>query len=248
MNIESVSAGLAEPAIFASLASGGDAATPLVKPVLDLIGRQRAGTQATFVKPTNHSNRLIPQILQARPGTRAILMSNPIEAFLASVASKGMHGRRWGRNLFLEMQGYAGMDFGMDNRELFVMSDLQAAALAWFLNQNFFAALLEGPGGEHLRVLEGDVFNRQRTETLAATLRFAGIDCASDVAETAAQSPVFTKHSKLGGSVSDGERSERIDPDANVLQEIGQVAQWVGLIADQVDRSIPIAQTLFDPE
>ena len=106
------------------------------------------------VKPTNHANALIPAILTALPQARAVLMTNPLPSFLAAVIRKGMMGRRWGRLLHLEMQSYAGMELGMDGREQFAMTDLQAAALAWFLAQRWFA-LQQQRFGERLAVLDG---------------------------------------------------------------------------------------------
>ena len=73
-------------------------------------------------------------------------MTNPLPAFLAAVVRKGMMGRRWGRQLYLELMSYAGMDLGMDGREQYLMTDLQATALAWFLNQRFLALLASNLG------------------------------------------------------------------------------------------------------
>ncbi|GMN03264.1 hypothetical protein MTsPCn3_19950 [Erythrobacter sp. MTPC3] len=199
LNIPGVSAGLSEPGIFASLAGGGDRALPFVKQVAQLLARKRSGGEAVFVKPSNHSNALIPHFLQAVPQARAILMSNPLKTFLSSVARKGMHGRRWGRNLFLELQAYAGMDFGMNERELFCISDMQAAGLAWFLNQNYFHALTKSALGERLRVLDGDEFNRHRASAIKATLDFTGTSATDAQIDAAATGPAFAAHAKLGG-------------------------------------------------
>lgn len=248
LNIKGVSAALSEPAIFASLSGGGDQAAPLIQPIMRLLSRKRAGLQAVFVKPTNHSNRIIPHILQASSGARAILMTNPLETFLESVARKGMHGRRWGRNLFLEMQSYAGMDFGMDQRELFCMSDLQAAGLAWFLNQNYFLALAGSAHGSRLRVLDGDIFNNTRAATIRTALAFAEITASDEQIENAATGGVFATHAKLGGAVADESGSANPPMTDAISEEIAQVAQWVGIIVQQTGQAIPLKQTLFDPE
>lgn len=244
LNIPGVSFGLSEPGIFASLTNAGQAGAPLIAPVMRLMARARPGGEVVFAKPTNHSNRLIPALLHAVPEARAVLMTNPLDTFLRSVARKGMMGRRWGRNLFLEMQSYAGMDFGMDPRESFAMSDMQAAGLAWFLNQNYFAALLAGPDGTRLKVLDGDVFNTARSQTIAATLEFAGQPIASEQAEAAAASGVFAVHSKRGGAFDGAEEAAAIADD-KLSEEIGQVSEWVSMIAGQMPHQIPLKQTLF---
>ncbi|MGB3797982.1 MAG: hypothetical protein WA957_16985, partial [Alteraurantiacibacter sp.] len=124
LEIEGVSAGLAEPGIIAQLAGAGAGAASLVKPVCDLLSRPWGQGEAVFVKPTNHANMLIPALLDARPDAQAVLMTNGLAPFLRSVSRRGLMGRRWGRQLYLEMMGYAAMDLGMDAREQFSMTDL----------------------------------------------------------------------------------------------------------------------------
>lgn len=240
LNIPGVSVGMAEPGIFASLTNGGQAGAPLVAPMMHLLAKKRPGGEAVFAKPTNHSNRLIPALLAAVPDARAVLMTNPLDSFLRSVARKGMMGRRWGRNLFLEMQGYAGMDFGMDGRETFVMSDMQAAGLAWLLNQRFFAGLLKGPHGPRLTVLDGDRFNAERARTIGAVLDFASVAADTAQVEAAANGPVFATHAKLGTAFD-----EKPSEDAALAEEIAQVGEWVGMIAQQMGDGVPLRQTLF---
>lgn len=241
-----VATGLNEPGIIASLVNAGEAAAPLLGPILALLARPHAPGEAVVVKPTNHANRLMPALLRARPEARAVLMSNDLSAFLRSVARKGLMGRNWGRKLFLELQGYAGMDFGMDPRESFAMTDMQAAGLAWLLGQRFFALHLggqvQGMAPERLRVLDGDRFDAARAETLAATFDHFRIDASGDLAERLADGPVFSQHTKRGGTFS-GDDADGVD--ARLEEEIGQVGQWVALIAQQAGLRLPLVQTLF---
>ncbi|MBX7531825.1 hypothetical protein K3165_02670 [Qipengyuania sp. 1XM1-15A] len=240
------SVGLNEPGIIASMVNAGDAARPLIGPILALLARPHAAGEAVFVKPTNHANMLMPALLQARPEARAVLMTNDLPVFLRSVARKGLMGRRWGRQLFLEMQGYAGMDFGMDARENFAMSDMQAAGLAWFLAKRWFALHLggqvQGVSGERMRVLDGDRFDAAREQTIASVFNFAGIEAPDGLAHSLASGPVFSQHSKLGGSFEEKAPAEE---DAKLTEEIEQVGQWVGMIAQQAGLQVPLKQTLF---
>lgn len=241
-----VSVGLNEPGIIASMVNAGEAARPLIAPLLAFLARPHAAGETVFVKPTNHANMLMPTLLQARGNARAVLMTNALPVFLRSVARKGLMGRRWGRQLFLEMQGYAGMDFGMDARENFAMSDLQAAGLAWFLAQRWFALHLggqvQGVAGDRLRVLDGDRFDAERETTIASVLDFAGVDASTGLAAELATSEVFTQHSKLGGSFEEKPAAEE---DATLVEEIEQVEKWVGMIAGQAGLPVPLKQTLF---
>ena len=230
--------GLSEPGIIASLAGGGAQAQSLIRPILDLLSRPIDGAEATFVKPTNHANMLMPLLLAARTDATAVLMSDSLPAFLRAVLRKGMLGRRWGRQLYLEMQSYAGLDLGMDAREQFAMTDLQAAGLAWFLARRWFALLLDGRIGgiapERCRTLDGDAFNGARAETLDALGRWVGAQALVQAAPALAASDVFSRHAKLGGDFAAVEAAQTARTGDTVTEEeIAKVGEWIGLIAAQ---------------
>ena len=237
--------GLNEPGIVASMVNAGPAAAALHAPLLALLARPHRPGEVVVVKPTNHANALMPALLAARPDARAILMTHPLPSFLASVARKGLMGRNWARRLFLEMQGYAGMDFGMSPQESFALTDMQAAALAWFLAQRWFDAHLRGGvrgvASERLRVLDGDRFAAAREETLAAAANFFGVADPEGAAATMACSPVFTRHAKSGTPYSGDAPSK----DPMLAEEIAQVGQWLALIAQQAGVPVPVEQTLL---
>lgn len=246
INAPGIAAGLSEPAIIPSLSQAGEAARDLIGPIVSLLSRPWQDGEAVIVKPTNHANMVLPALLRASPQSRAILMSNPMPSFLRSVARKGLMGRNWARKLFLELQSYAGMDFGMDPRESFAMTDMQTAGLAWFLNQRFFAMLVNGQvqgiSGDRLAVLDGDRFDAERETTLASAFAHWQIDTPDDLPGKLAEGPVFFQHAKLGGTFSSA--TEQTD-DAKLNEEIEQVAQWVGMIAEQAGVPVPLEHTLF---
>ena len=240
MNIPGTSVGMAEPGILAQIAGAGDAAKDLVKPVCDLLSRPWGEGEAVFVKPTNHANMLIPALLSARPDATAVLMTNPLATFLKSVDKRALMGRRWGRQLYLEVMSYAAMDLGMDAREQFSMTDLQAAGLAWFLSQRMYAMLLASSHGNRLRVLDGDRFALDRADTVEAVLALAGVAHEPADVEKVVDGPLFRKHAKLGGDFS--EDAAQTAP--ALEQEIGQVQQWLGMIAEQAGVPIPAPHNL----
>jgi len=245
LNIPGHTAGLNEPGVLASLVNAGPASAALTKPILDLLSRAPNSGGAVFVKPSNHSNMLIPRLLAARPDSKAILMTNSLSAFLRSVIRKGMMGRRWGRQLYLELQNYAGLDFGMDPREIFLMTDLQAAALGWFLNQRWFE-IQYSQGTGRMRVLDGDRFADAKEQTLSAVIKFAQIDVPSNVVRNAAQAKLFSEHAKLGGSFEKKEANDKNRSISSVNEEeIGQVAQWIDIIAQQAGLKVPVSHNLF---
>lgn len=239
-----ISAGLSEPGIIASLAGAGAAGQTALAPAAQLLARPWGAGAAVFIKPTNHANRLAPALMQALPQARAVLMTNPLPSFLAAVVRKGMLGRRWGRQLYLELMSYAGMDLGMDAREQFAMTDLQAAGLAWFLNQRFLAALA-ATLGERARVLDGDAFAGDRAGTLARVYAFAGVAVPDARLGAIAASPVFASDAKTGADfAAKAARDAAATRSAVTEDEIAKVAEWVGLIAGQARVSVPMRGVL----
>lgn len=238
MNIDGVVTGMSEPGIIASLASAGDAGTRFIEPCLKLLARawksSNGGVQTVFVKPTNHANRLIPALMQAVPDAKAVMLSNSLPAFLQSVNQKGLMGRRWARNLYIEVQSYAPLDLGIEPRENFLLSDLQVAGLAWLLQRRWFEANLSGPSGARFRSLDSDRFNEDRSGSLRAIARFTGLEITSAQVEGAANSQIFQSHAKLGGDYDAFKKMGDVKSSSAVFdEELDMVGKWIGQIALQ---------------
>jgi hypothetical protein len=239
-----ISTGLSEPGIIASLAGAGQLGQAALAPVAAMLARPWGQGEAVFVKPTNHANMLAPALMRALPQARAVLMTNPLPSFLDAVVRKGMMGRRWGRQLYLELMSYAGMDLGMDGREQFLMTDLQATGLAWFLGQRFLAALVQN-FGDRVRVLDGDAFGRDPAAVLAATYAFAGHAVSPAQIAAIANGPVFARDAKTGEDyAAKAARDAAATRSSVTADEIAKVGEWVGMIARQAGLSVPLAQTL----
>ena len=236
--------GMNEPNIVAGLAGGGQAVADLAPNLLALLGRRHRPDEAIVIKPTNLANRMIPVFMRHDPRSKAILMTNGVSDFLGAVARRGLAGRQWARQLFLELQSHAGMDFGLSPRQSFALPDMQTAALAWFLSQRYFGMLADGRGGEmpgdRFAVLHSDDFNTRREDTLAAVARFLQLPIDEDRARGLASGPVFGSHAKSGVRY-DGDGAI----EGRLREEIAQAAQWVSLIARQAGVAVPVPQTLL---
>lgn len=244
LEMPGISTGLSEPGILTSIASAGTAGQAALVPAAHLLARPWGAQEAVFIKPTNHANMLAPALMRALPQARAVLMTNALPSFLAAVMRKGMMGRRWGRQLYLEIMGYAGMDLGMDGREQFAMTDLQATALAWFFNQRFLAALVAN-FGERVRVLDGDAFGREPAATLAAVYAFAGKPVLQADIDGIVRGPVFTRDAKTGEDfAAKSARDAAATRSAVTDDEIDKVSEWIGLIAQEARIEVPLRQTL----
>ncbi|MXP13413.1 hypothetical protein GRI44_01420 [Altererythrobacter confluentis] len=238
MNIDGVATGMSEPGIIASLASAGNAGAHLIEPCLKLLSRRRTGpdgaVQAVFVKPTNHANSLIPALMHAAPDAKAVMLSNSLSAFLRSVNRKGLLGRRWARNLYLEVQSYAPLDLGISPQEHFLLSDLQIAGLAWLLQRRWFEANMKGTNGLRMRSLDSAHFNDARSASLRAIAQFTGLDIATAQIDRAVRSEIFQTHAKLGGNYDLRKKLASADSSSPVFrEESAMVEQWIGQIAQQ---------------
>ncbi|NQX96000.1 MAG: hypothetical protein HRT64_13985, partial [Erythrobacter sp.] len=247
LNIEGVSIGLSEPGIVLSLLAAGDEGRDLIAPILALLARPASGGEAVFIKPSNHANRLVPALLGASPGSRVILMTSPLETFLASVASKGIDGRRWARGAFHDVRSYAGMNLALGEADMGALTDMEAAGLSWLLNQSFFAFLLKGQWAKRLRILDSEVFNAARAETLGAALDLAGVTLEAEALASAATSEVFSTHAKFGSAFTASSRATILTDNPAIAQEIEQVSRWIAGLAEQSFVPLPLVHDLFDP-
>lgn len=241
--------GLSEPGIVASLVNAGQHGRAALPAVARLLARPwgngEHGAEPVFVKPTNHANVLAPTLMDAMPQAKAVLMTNPLPSFLRAVVRKGMMGRRWARTLYLELMGYAGMDLGMDGREQFAMTDLQAGALAWFLNQRYLHGLQQRYG-ERVRVLDGDAFGDAPARVIEAVGRFTGTPIDAARAEVIAAGPVFAKDAKTGVDYAEKASRDAAAITSEVVDdEIAKMEEWIGMIAKQAGIEVPVRQTLI---
>lgn len=234
LNIPGVAAGLSEPGILNSLALGGAAAVPLIDPCMSLLARPHGPGEAVVVKPSNVANGLIPRLMSSNVEARAVLMSNTLSAFCASVHRKGLMGRRWARRLHLHVQRYAPLGLGLDQDGLFELTDMQVAGLAWFLQQRWIASVAAGPAGERTRALDSDAFARRPADALAGVAAHFRLKLDRVSAAEVAAGPLFSSHAKLGGAYAPQvEREHEAARSPVVDEEIAMVAVWIKQIAEQ---------------
>ena len=174
-------------------------------------------------------------------------MYSQLPAFLRSVAKKGVAGRAWGRRLHRKVESYAPLDVGFDADATYELTDLQAAGLAWLGQQRHFARLLGADSEGRLATLDGDVFNVQRTRTLAALGEVFGLAIDERRAQTLAQAPVFATHSKQGGDFSAIAAQEEAALAGPLIErEIEMVADWTMQVAGRLDGpKLPLGRPLF---
>ena len=236
-DIDGMSMGLKEPAILnqiAAVAREKRSPDALLAATLPWLCRPIADGEATIIKPSNVANNLIEPLLAARPDARAILLSAPLPVFLSSVAKKGMFGRIWMRRFHSLIARTPSFDPGYSATEIFEQTDLQIAAMAWLQQQAQFAAIVRRHG-PRIRTLSSETLLERKAATLAQGGALFGLPVTAALAEQIATGPAFSSHAKAIGQDYDmtvrAEEREQVDKAHG--EEIGMVAHWTKVVADQ---------------
>lgn len=195
---------------------------------LRLLAAPLPAGEALVVKPSNVVNALVMAMLSLRPDARAVLLHAPLPTFLASVASKGLEGRLWVRELWTKVSVDGLCDFHVEPTDPLRHTDLQIAALGWLAQHRLFARIAER-FGDRVRTLDSATLLARPEAALAATGALFGLRV--DAAEIAA-GPAFARNAKTGeafgarerGAVHDAARAAHGD-------EIALVGQWAEAVA-----------------
>lgn len=243
-----LSVGLSEPAILNDLAAafGSGAARATLFPVVDLLARPHGSASLVVIKPSNAVNGLIGTLLSAPRQSRAILLSVGLDGFLASIAKKGLMGRRWARRLHLHIGSYAPLDLQLSQAEMHELTDLQVAGLAWLLHQRHFAALLDQFAPQQLVTLASETIAAEPARTIVAVAGHFGSAFDLERAEAVASGPSFARHAKLGTEYkSTIAREEAAALSPIIVEEIGMTSVWVEHIAAQARLKLPVSRPLI---
>ncbi|WP_121115958.1 hypothetical protein [Croceibacterium ferulae] len=184
--------------------------------------------EALVVKPSNAVNALTMAMLALRPDACAILLHAPLPTFLASVASKGLEGRLWVRELWTKLAADGLTELAVEPADPLRHSDLQIAALGWLAQHRLFGQIAARFGGR-VRTLDSATLLAQPERALAAAAELFRLRV--DAAAIAA-GPAFARHSKTGEGFGAGERTAVHDAArAAHGPEIALVTQWAHAVA-----------------
>lgn len=243
LDIPGISFGLSEPAVLNDLAHAGPRAAGLIRPVLDLLARPLGGAKTIVVKPSNFANSLMPAIMGAQPDAKALLLSGSLAGFLQSVHKKGLAGRGWIRRLYRHVQSYAGLDLGLRGDAEFELTDLQVAALAWFLQQRHFAMMLDTSVSDRMATLHSHELAETREDSLRATASFFDLRADRKRINAIVNGPRFQLHAKLGGDYAHiiemqaaSARSEVVDTEIEIIEK------WIDAIVVQTGLQLPVSK------
>jgi hypothetical protein len=229
--------GIKEPDVLINLANrlvrADDAGNrDRLRLVLKLLSRPFAPGDTVIVKPTNFANRLMVPALEEMPGANAVLLYSDLATLLRSLAKRGMWGRIWARKLYRSVAAWTKLDLGYDAGELFELTDLQVAGLAWLMQISHFDQVARGMQGR-TKVIDSAEFLADPARTLGDVARLFELDLGAEEIEAIGSGPVFGRHSKFSQRDYSVEAREA-EHDATIAahgEEIDMVVKWVEAVA-----------------
>ena len=236
-DLPGVAHALKEPVVLNDLigwrhARGGNARFGVVlRDALTLLARPFDDGETVVVKPSNLINELAGEILDGTPGVRAIFIEAPLPEFLASIASKGLEGRLWVRDLLAKQMNGGLVRFGFSTDDLFRQTDLQVAALGWLVQHQLFAAL-SGRFPGRIRWLTSPELLADPDCAVRRAASHFGVELADGV-RTELVADVFARNAKDGTAFGAANRSAA-QRDAATLHadELDKVLHWANVVAD----------------
>lgn len=246
LQVPGESVAISEPGILNALTRYGKNDQALVNAVIGLLGQPHAEGEAVLIKPSNFPNKLIPSLLESQPDAQAIFVTNGLPDFLKAIVRKGLAGRHWGRQVYLETSTYAMDKPPFDLKTLAGLTDLQVAAFGWLLTQNWFTTQIENDDGGRIRTLYSEQFDARRKEAISAASAHFALDFDDAKIESIVDGPEFKSHSKLGLDFKEKQAlDERRSQSAVVDEEIAAVCQWIDQTARASGLRVPVRQTLI---
>ena len=199
---------------------------------LRLLAHPFEAGEAVVIKPSNVVNALAPAMLSLRPGASAILLYAPLDHFLASIAGKGLFGRRWVRDLLMKQLKDGIVDLGFAPDDYFLHTDLQVAAVGWLAQHKLFTDLA-ARWPDRVRTLDSEVLMARPDQALQAISGLFGLGLDAGTVSQMIASDAFTRNAKDGARYGSADRSAARESNASLhADEIEKVAIWAKAVAE----------------
>ncbi len=250
-DLPGIAMGLKEPVLLNDIvgwrhrgAKGADAAR-LLDQSMHLLARRFGPGEAVVIKPSNVVNPLIPVMLAMRPDARALLLHAPLDAYLASIARKGMWGRLWVRDLLQKLLREGLVDLGIASGDYLGLTDIQVAAVGWLAQQAQFQRLC-GQFGARLATLDSERLIARPADSLHALATLYGLPVDRPLAESITAGPIFARDAKTGADFAPGQRREDAQRGLSLhAEEVEKVGQWARLLADNAGIALSLPNALI---
>ena len=205
--------------------------------VLGQLSRPWSAGEAVILKPSNVYNSLALGALGLRPNAKALLLHAPLDAFLLSIARKGMWCRLWARELLEKLLGQGMIDLGFEPRDFLRQTDLQVAGVGWLAQQMQFHRIAKHFGPDRVASLDSETLTGNPAASVAKAAAHFGLS-KRDIADYA-DHPAIGRNSKSGAGFERGERQHDQARAREVYgDEIEKVAEWIRVVGER--RGVPL--------
>lgn len=211
---------------------------------LALLARPFEEGERCVIKPSNVVNGLAAAMMRLRPNARALLLYAPLRIYLGSIASKGLWGRLWVRDLFLKQRLDNLPGFGFSEQDCFLQTDLQIAAMGWLEQHRLFHDMAR-LWPDRIRTIDSETLLESPQRSLRALDDLYGID-RSDEQRAATATRVFSHHGKSGEAFDASQRRKAQDQARGAYaDEIDKVAIWAEAVATGAGISMTLPSALI---
>lgn len=163
---------------------------------LRLLARPPEQGVPVTIKPSNFANVLIGPAARHSTG-KSLFLYSKLPDFLISVAKSGLQLSKYARRLFFGIVSDDGKPLRWPAAELFQMSDLEVAAIAWHLQMAEFQRSWKEWGPDRAALLDCDAFLADPRAALEKLDAFFGYGFGPDTIDAILTGPVFSRHAKL---------------------------------------------------
>jgi hypothetical protein len=247
---------LSEPLVLVSIADAkrtglieqGWHLSRLPEIVLRLLARPEAPGARVLVKPSNFANVLLGDAARLTSGKSLFLYSS-LNDFLVSVLKSGFPLRKYVRRLFSNLIGPLRDQLPWQQAEIFQMSDLEIAALAWHLQILEFRSAWRLLGPARAASLDCEALLADPATALRKVIAFYGLPFGDVKLHALLSGGALHHHSKAPGIRFDAQR--RREEAAAVLRaygdDVARVVEWSYRACPLTPQGAPLPQPLVAP-
>lgn len=245
-DIPGIAMGLKEPVILNDFvgwkARGAREHDPqiVLTDILGLLARPFEKGETIIAKPSSLINVIAPEIMQRNVAAKALFLYAPLDAFLGSIARKGMWGRLWVRELMSKQLRDGMINLGLADDDYIRLTDLQTAAVVWLAQHSLFMNLQQKLDEGRIITLDSTTLMTSSKDAMKRISEHFDLKLEDEAINEIVSGPAFTRHSKTNVTFDRQSRESNRQSDITLYaDEIEKVFIWAKIVADNA--GIPLA-------
>jgi hypothetical protein len=211
----------------------------LIEIVFRLLGRARG--EKVVVKPSNFANVLVQEAARHCHG-KVLFLYTDLEGFLISIEKGGESLRKYARRLFSNIAGDGGAALPWPPQDVFKMSDLEIAALAWHMQIAEFRRSARVLGPARAAALDCEAFLNDPAGTLGALDTFFELGLGAGHIAHVVAGPLLKRHAKVPSHAFNAERRRALSDNvrARLGAELQRLVDWSYSACPDTPRGAPL--------